>query len=443
MLETLSGRLNKVLRYLRGEVKVTEENMQQALKDIRLSLLEADVNFKVVKQFIENIRVQAMGSEVHDSLNPTQQVIKIVQAELTAMLGSENRELNRSPLKPTVIMLAGLQGSGKTTTAGKLALYLKGLDKSSLLCSLDLKRLAAEEQLETIARESGINFFKSASRELSVLVRELKKNAADTGYDYVIADTAGRLHVDDELMEELAQVKAALRPAETVFVADALTGQDAVNSARSFSEKIGVDSIVLTKLDADTRGGAALSIVSATGKPIKFIGVGEKPGDLQKFYPERLAAKILGMGDMLTLIEKAEKDFDHKQAEILSQRMLENDFSLEDFLAQLRQVEKLGPMNEVMAMLPNLGFKGSLSDVHVDEKRIRHLMAVIESMTRKERDNPKIVDGRRRLRISRGSGRPISEVNQVLKNYFEMKKNFKKPFFRKMLKKFDNFSKMR
>ena len=276
-----------------------------------------------------------------------------------------------------------------------------------------------------------------------MLVRELKKNAADTGYDYVIADTAGRLHVDDELMEELAQVKAALRPAETVFVADALTGQDAVNSARSFSEKIGVDSIVLTKLDADTRGGAALSIVSATGKPIKFIGVGEKPGDLQKFYPERLAAKILGMGDMLTLIEKAEKDFDHKQAEILSQRMLENDFSLEDFLAQLRQVEKLGPMNEVMAMLPNLGFKGSLSDVHVDEKRIRHLMAVIESMTRKERDNPKIVDGRRRLRISRGSGRPISEVNQVLKNYFEMKKNFKKPFFRKMLKKFDNFSKMR
>ena len=443
MLETLSGRLNKVLRYLRGEVKVTEENMQQALKDIRLSLLEADVNFKVVKQFIENIRVQAMGSEVHDSLNPTQQVIKIVQAELTAMLGSENRELNRSPLKPTVIMLAGLQGSGKTTTAGKLALYLKGLDKSSLLCSLDLKRLAAEEQLETIARESGINFFKSASRELSVLVRELKKNAADTGYDYVIADTAGRLHVDEELMEELVQVKAALRPAETVFVADALTGQDAVNSARSFSEKIGVDSIVLTKLDADTRGGAALSIVSATGKPIKFIGVGEKPGDLQKFYPERLAAKILGMGDMLTLIEKAEKDFDHKQAEILSQRMLENDFSLEDFLAQLRQVEKLGPMNEVMAMLPNLGFKGSLSDVHVDEKRIRHLMAVIESMTRKERDNPKIVDGRRRLRISRGSGRPISEVNQVLKNYFEMKKNFKKPFFRKMLKKFDNFSKMR
>jgi signal recognition particle subunit SRP54 len=443
MLENLSERLNKVLRYLRGEVKVTEENMQQALKDIRLSLLEADVNFKVVKKFIESIRVQAMGREVHDSLNPTQQVVKIVQQELTAMLGQQNRDLNRSPLKPTVIMLAGLQGSGKTTTAGKLALHLKGLDKSSLLCSLDLKRLAAGEQLETIARESGVNFFKSDSRELPVLVRELKKTAADTGYDYVIADTAGRLHVDEELMEELSQVKEALQPAETIFVADALTGQDAVNSALSFAEKVGVDSIILTKLDADTRGGAALSIVSVTGKPIKFIGVGEKPGDLQKFYPERLAAKILGMGDMLTLIEKAEKDFDHKQAEILSQRLLENEFSLEDFLAQLRQVEKLGPMNEVMGMLPNLGFKGPMSDVHVDEKRIRHLMAVIESMTRKERDNPRIVDGRRRLRISRGSGRPVSEVNQVLKSYFEMKKNFKKPFFRKMLKKFDNFSKIR
>jgi len=443
MLENLSERFHKVLRYLRGEVKITDENMQQALKEIRLSLLEADVNFKVVKKFIENIRVQAMGSEVHDSLNPTQQVIRIVQGELTSMLGQQNRDLNRSSLKPTVIMLAGLQGSGKTTTAGKLALHLKGLDKSSLLCSLDLKRLAAGEQLEIIARESGVNFFKSNSRELPVLVRELKKTAVDTGYDYVIADTAGRLHVDEELMEELRQVKEALQPTETVFVADALTGQDAVNSAQSFAETVGVDSIILTKLDADARGGAALSIVSVTGKPIKFIGVGEKPGDLQKFYPERLAAKILGMGDMLTLIERAEKDFDQKQAEVLSRRMLENEFGLDDFLAQLKQMEKLGPMDEIMGMLPNLGFKGNLAGVHVDEKRVRHLMAVIESMTRRERDNPKIIDGRRRLRISRGSGRPVSEVNKALKSYFEMKKNYKKPFFRKMLKKFDNFSKMR
>jgi signal recognition particle subunit SRP54 len=335
-----------------------------------------------------------------------------------------------------------LQGSGKTTTAGKLALHLKNLDKSPLLCSLDLKRLAAGEQLEIIARETGVNYFTSSSRELPLLIRELKKNASDYGYDFVIVDTAGRLHIDDELMEELRLVKAMLHPAEVIFVADALTGQDAVNSALSFSEKIGIDSIILTKLDADARGGAALSIVSVTGKPIKFIGNGEKLVDLEKFHPERLAAKILGMGDMLTLIEKAEKNFDQQQAEVLSRRMLANEFSLNDFLSQLKQIGKLGSMNDIMGMLPNLGFKGNMADVHFDEKRLRRLAAVIESMTGKERDNPKIIDGRRRLRISRGSGRPVSEVNQVLKSYAEMKKNFKKPFFRKMLKKFDNFSKM-
>jgi signal recognition particle subunit SRP54 len=442
MLENLTNRFNKVLRYLKGEVQISEENMQQALKEIKLSLLEADVNFKVVKKFIENIREKAMGREVHESLNPSQQVIRIVQQELVAMLGSENRELNKTAIKPTVIMMAGLQGSGKTTTAGKLALHLKSLDKSPLLCSLDLKRLAAGEQLAIIAAEIGVNCFTSASRELPLIIRELKKNAADYGYDFVIVDTAGRLHIDDELMGELRSVKEMLQPAEVIFVADALTGQDAVNSALSFSEKIGIDSIILTKLDADARGGAALSIVSVTGKPIKFIGNGEKLVDLEKFYPERLAAKILGMGDMLTLIEKAEKDFDQQQAEVLSRRMLANEFSLDDFLGQLKQIGKLGSMNELMGMLPNMGFKDNMADVHVDEKRLLHLAAVIESMTGKERDNPKIIDGRRRLRISRGSGRPVSEVNQVLKSYAEMKKNFKKPFFRKMLKKFDNFSKM-
>jgi signal recognition particle subunit SRP54 len=442
MLENLTSRFNKVLRFLKGEVQITEENMQQVLKEIKLSLLEADVNFKVVKKFIENIKAEAMGREVHESLNPSQQVIRIVQQELVVMLGSKNMDLNKTVVKPTVVMLVGLQGSGKTTTAGKLALHLKSLDKSPLLCSLDLKRLAAGEQLEIIAREIGANYFTSASRELGLMTSELKKNAVDYGYDFVIVDTAGRLHIDDELMKELRLVKEMLQPAEVIFVADALTGQDAVNSALIFSEKIGIDSIILTKLDADTRGGAALSIVSVAGRPIKFIGNGEKLSDFEKFYPERLAAKILGMGDVLTLIEKAEKDFDQKQAEVLSRRMLENDFSLEDFLAQLQQVEKLGSMNDIMGMLPNLGFKGNMTDVRVDEKRIRHLMAVIKSMTRKERNNPKIIDGRRRLRISRGSGRPVSEVNQVLKSYAEMKKNFKKPFFRKMLKKFDNFSKM-
>jgi len=442
MLENLSNRFNKVLRYLRGEVQINEANMAQALKEIKLSLLEADVNFKVVKKFIENIREKAMGRDVHESLNPSQQVIRIVQQELEAILGSKNRELNKTTVKPAFIMLAGLQGSGKTTTAGKLALHLKNLDKSVLLCSLDLKRLAAGEQLAIIAREIGVNSFSGSSRELPLLAAELKKNAADFGYDFVIADTAGRLHIDDDLMAELSSVKESLRPAEVIFVADALTGQDAVNSALGFSEKIGIDSIILTKLDADTRGGAALSVVSVTGKPIKFIGNGEKPADFEKFYPERLAAKILGMGDMLTLIEKTEKEFDRQQAEAVSQRMLADEFSLDDFLSQLRQIQKLGSVNELMGMLPNLGFKGGMDGVTLDEKRLRHLAAVIESMTAKERENPKIIDGRRRLRISRGSGRPVSEVNQVLKSYAEMKKSFKKPFFRKMLKKFDNFSKM-
>lgn len=442
MLENLTGRFNKVLRFLKGEVQINEANMQQALKEIRLSLLEADVNFKVVKSFIESIKAKAMGREVHESLNPSQQVIRIVQQELTALLGSENRELNKTAHKPAYIMLVGLQGSGKTTTAGKLALHLKNQAKSPLLCSLDLKRLAAGEQLAVIAHEIGVNCFGSAAGELAALTLELKKNAVAHGYDFVIVDTAGRLHIDDELMAELRSVKEMLQPAEVIFVADALTGQDAVYSAQSFSEKIGIDSIILTKLDADARGGAALSIVRVTGKPVKFIGSGEKLGDLEKFHPERLAAKILGMGDVLTLIEKAEKDFDQKQAEVLSRRLLADEFSLDDFLSQLKQIQKMGSMNELMGMLPGMGFKGNMADVQVDEKRFRHLAAVIESMTARERQNPKMIDGRRRLRIARGSGRPVSEVNQVLKSYMDMKKNFKKPFFRKMLKKFDNFSKM-
>ncbi len=439
MLESLSERLAKVLRRLRGEVQVTEENMREALREIRLALLEADVNFKVVKEFIEAVRQKSLGREVHESLNPTQQVIQIVRQELTALLGGENRELSRSPLKPTVLMLAGLQGSGKTTSAGKLALHLKGLDKTCLLCSFDLKRLAAGEQLEAVARDSGIAFFRGRGREPGERARELRQAAQATGYDYVIADTAGRLHVDDELMDELRRVKEALQPAETLYVADALTGQDAVRSAQRFAETVGVDSILLTKLDADARGGAALSIVRATGRPIKFVGTGEKPGDLQPFHPERLAARILGMGDVLTLIEKAQKEFDEKQAEAVSRRMLENEFGMDDFLAQLRQVEKLGPLEEIAGLLP-----GALpAGVRLDGKRLRHLRAVIESMTRRERENPRLIDGRRRLRIARGSGRPVSEVNQVLKSYLEMRKNFKKPFFRRMLKKFDKAGKIR
>lgn len=442
MLDNLSGKFNKVLKYLKGEAKLTEDNMKIAMREIRLSLLEADVNFKVVKQFIESVKTKAMGQEVQESLNPYQHMVKIVKNELEFMLGSEEKELKTAPVKPTIIMLVGLQGTGKTTTAGKLAYYLKEQGKSSLLCSLDLKRLAAGEQLETIAKEVGVHFYKRDTDDLKKISSGLIKTSQDHGYDYIIADTAGRLHIDDDLMDELSRVKKYLEPTEIMFVADSLTGQDAVNSAQSFSERIGVDSVILTKLDADSRGGAALSIVSVTGKPIKFIGVGEKNADFQKFYPERLASQILGMGDVLTLIEKAEKQFDEKNAEEMTRRLLQNEFSLEDFLAQLKQIEKLGSMSDILGMLPNMGIPKDKLNTAVNDKRVKHMAAIIQSMTPRERENPKIIDGKRRVRISKGSGRPVMEINQLLRNYFEMKKYMKKPFFKKMIKKFDFLSKM-
>lgn len=443
MLDNLSGKFEKVLKYLKGEVKITEDNMKVALREIRLSLLEADVNFKVVKKFIDNVKEKALGTEVQESLNPYQQMVKIVKIELETMLGSEEKELNSAPTKPSVIMLVGLQGTGKTTSAGKLAHYLKEQGKSSLLCSLDLKRLAAGEQLETIAREVGVNFFKQDSADLEKISRDLLKTAREYGYDYIIADTAGRLHIDEELMAELQQVKNSLDPTEVIFVADSLTGQDAVNSALQFSEQIGVDSIILTKLDADARGGAALSIVSVTEKPIKFIGVGEKNSDFQKFYPDRLASKILGMGDVLSLIEKAEKELDEEKAEEMTRRLMRNEFTLDDFRSQLKQVQKLGSMGDIMGMLPNMGFNKEMAGAAMDDKRVNHMIAIINSMTPREMENPKFVDGRRRYRISKGSGRPVQEVNQLLKGYMEMKKYMKKPFFKKMIKKFDFLSKMR
>ncbi|MCP4152195.1 MAG: signal recognition particle protein [bacterium] len=442
MLDNLSGKFDKVLKYLKGEAKITDDNMKVALREIKLSLLEADVNFKVVKKFIANIKEKALGTEVRQSLNPYQQMVKIVKAELEAMLGSEDKELNTSSQKPAVIMLVGLQGTGKTTTAGKLAHYLKEQGKSSLLCSLDLKRLAAGEQLETIAKEIDVNYFKRDSDDLKKITRDLMKNAKEYGYDYIIADTAGRLHIDDDLMDELNRVKDSLTPTEIIFVADSLTGQDAVNSALSFSKQIGIDSIVLTKLDADARGGAALSIVTVTEKPIKFIGIGEKNSDFQKFYPDRLASKILGMGDVLTLIEKAEKEMDEQEAEEMTKKFLSNEFSLEDFRSQLKQMQKLGSMSDIMGMLPNMGGM-NMANAQVDEKRVVYMVAIIDSMTPKERANPKIVNGKRRYRISKGCGRPVMEINRLLKQFFEMKKFMKKSKFKKMLKSFDFLSKMK
>jgi signal recognition particle subunit SRP54 len=446
MLDNISGKFNKVLKYLKGEAKITEDNMKVAMREIKLSLLEADVNFKVVKKFIENVKEKAMGTEVRESLNPYQHMVKIVKDELEEMLGSTEKDLKTASVKPSVIMMVGLQGTGKTTTSAKLAHYLKEQGNTSLLSSLDLKRLAAGEQLEILAREVDSNYFKTTpfGNDLKKICKELLKTSQEFGYDYIIADTAGRLHIDDDLMNELEQVRKYLNPTEVIFVADSLTGQDAVNSALRFSEHIGIDSIILTKLDADARGGAALSIVSVTGKPIKFIGLGEKHSDFQKFYPERLASKILGMGDVLTLIEKAERELDEKKAEEITSRLLRNEFSLEDFRSQLNQVQKLGSMSDILGMLPNIkGINAQMANNAMNDKRVKHMIAIINSMTLKERENPKVIDGKRRYRISRGCGRPVQEVNQLLRSYFEMKKYMKKPFFKKMIKKFDILSKMR
>ncbi len=445
MLEQLSDRFQKVFKYLKGEAKITEDNMKAALREIKLSLLEADVNYKVVKEFTEKVRAQSLGSEVAQSLSPYQQVVKIVRSELEAMLGGSSRELKTSSVKPAVIMMTGLQGTGKTTSTGKLALHLRQQGRSVLLCSIDLKRLAAVEQLRTIASEMQLPFFEPKGDNPVTIGKNLLAYAREYGYDVVLVDTAGRLHIDEALMDELLAVHRSLDPLEVIYVADALTGQDAVNSALAFNEKIPLDSVLLTKMDADARGGAALSIVSVTGLPIKFVGVGEKPGDLERFYPDRMASKILGMGDVLSLIERAEQQFDEKQAERMAQKLMRSEFTLEDFRDQLVQVTKLGSMSEIMAMLPGKLSAGVRRDQIDDEKnarRMKHMVAIINSMTTEERVNPRVINGKRRVRIARGAGRAVSEVNQLLKQYMEIKSVMKKPMFRKLLKKFDFLSKM-
>ncbi len=443
MLDNLSERFNKVFKYLKGEVKITEENIEKALKEIKLSLLEADVNFRVVKDFISKIKEEALGYKVQESLNPYQQIVKIVRTELENILGTGSNDLNKTSEKPAVIMLTGLQGTGKTTSAGKLAHFLKEKGKSIVLCTFDLKRMAAEEQLKTISDQIGVNFFETNEKNPKKIAKELISRSKELGYDYIIADTAGRLHIDADLMEELKLVKSILNPVETIFVADAMTGQDAVNSALAFSGEIGIDSVLLTKIDSDTRGGAALSIVKVTDKPIKFIGTGEKHSDFQQFFPDRIASQILGMGDVLTLIEKAEKEFDEKESEKMAKRMMRNEFTLDDFLSQLNQIKKLGSVSDIMGMMPNMGLPAGVNrNVEADDKKIVHTIAIINSMNKEERAKPKIINGKRRYRIAKGSGRTVQEVNQLLKQYFEMKKFMKKPFFRKMLQKFDFSSKM-
>jgi signal recognition particle subunit SRP54 len=436
MLDQLSSRLQKVAKFLRSEVKVTEKNMAEALKMIRMALLEADVNFRVVKDFESKIKEKALDEKVLESLTPSQQVIKIVKDELKAMLGQETKKLTFSSPSPSIFMLVGLQGSGKTTTCGKLAKWLKNMGKNPMLVSFDLKRPAAQDQLDIITQTLNLSFYELFENQMDDPKKALKKILTETknrGHDTLVVDTAGRLHVDEELMEELRMVKDILEPTEVIYVGDSMTGQDAVKSAQLFEEKIGLTSIILTKLDGDARGGAALSIVSVTGRPIKFVGVGEKFDKFEVFHPDRMASRIMGMGDVLGLIEKAEQETDIKEAEELASKLRSQEFSLEDFRKQLGQLKKMGSMSQFLNMLPTGGVFKQMSKMNIDDKRILYFEAIISSMTAIERENPKIINGSRRKRIARGSGRPVSEVNQLLKQYFEMKKMMKKSQFKKML----------
>ncbi len=439
MLDQLSGRIQKVIKFLKGEGKITEKNMAEAMKMLRLAFLEADVNYKVVKGFEAEVKEKALDEKVLLSLTPAQQVIKIIRDELTRVLGEEKKGLCYQTRPPSVFMLVGLQGVGKTTTAGKLAWYVGNSGKNPLLVSVDIKRPAAQAQLKTIGEQLKIPVYELPEEGINrpeKILQEVLFYSRKKGFDPLIMDTAGRLHVDEELMEELRLIRNCTRPSEIIYVGDSMTGQDAVNSARRFEEILGITSIILTKLDGDARGGAALSIVKVTGKPIKFIGVGEKYDKLEPFHPDRMASRILGMGDILSLIEKAEAEADQEEADELARKLRNQELTLEDFKKQLSQVKKMGSLSNILSHMPTGGMFRQLSKISLDEKKLIHFEAIINSMTLKERNNPKIINGSRRARIARGSGQPVSEVNQLLKQFFEMKKMMKKSQFQKMLQGF-------
>jgi signal recognition particle subunit SRP54 len=427
MFDNLSDKLQRVFKNLRGEGKLTPENMEAALREIRVALLEADVHFRVVKQFIENIKQKAMGEEVLTALSPTQHVVRIVRDELIKTLGSHQSKLRMANEAPSAIMIVGLQGSGKTTTTGKLARWLSKNGHSPLMVSVDVYRPAARQQLSVIAREIKLPIYDGTPEETkpAELARSARRDATQTGRDVLLVDTAGRLHIDDQLMQELRELKEQLSPAEILFVADAMTGQDAVKSADEFHKHLGITGVILTKMDGDARGGAALSIRSITNQPLKFVGVGEKFDALEPFYPERVAQRILGMGDMLSLIEKVEETIDQKQAEEMQRKLLDDEFTLEDFRNQLRQIRKLGPLESILGMMPNLGPIKQLKDVKVDENELTRVVAIIDSMTPKERSNHMIINGARRRRIAKGSGTTVQEVNTLLKQYAQARKMMK------------------
>jgi signal recognition particle subunit SRP54 len=433
MFENLQEKLQRAFKTLRGQAVLTEENIAEALKQIRLALLEADVNFKVVKDLIDRIQAKAVGQEVMTALSPGEQVIKIVRDELIETLGKDTAKLKFASQPPTVVLMAGLQGSGKTTTSGKLASWLKNGGHRPLLVSVDVYRPAAREQLKVVAAAIKANLYEGEVGEANTatverLAKEARREAINSGCDVLIVDTAGRLHIDEQLMDEMQSLKRLLNPQEILFVADSMTGQDAVKSADEFHKKLTLTGVVLTKMDGDARGGAALSIRQVTGQPIKFIGIGEKYDALEPFHPDRIVSRILGMGDIMSLIEKAESQIDKKKAQELATKALTGDgFSLEDFRDQLRQVRKMGSLQSIIGMLPSIGpFSGMQKAADkVDEKQINRVEAIINSMTAHERDHHEIINGSRRKRIARGSGTSVQEVNNLLRQYAQMKKMFK------------------
>ena len=427
MFDNLSDKLQRVFKNLRGEGKLTAANMEVALREIRVALLEADVNFRVVKQLIEAVKEKAMGEEVLSALSPSQQVIKIVRDELTRILGSHQSKLRFANEPPSVILIVGLQGSGKTTSTGKLARWLSKNGHSPMMVSVDVYRPAAREQLRVVAKDVGLPIYAGTPEETTPLelAKSARRETANSGRDVLLVDTAGRLHIDEELMTELAQLKEQLNPVEILFVADAMTGQDAVKSAEEFHKRLAITGVILTKMDGDARGGAALSIRHVTGQPLKFVGVGEKSDALEPFYPDRAASRILGMGDMLSFIEKAEEAIDKKKAVEMQQKLLDNEFTLEDFRDQLRQLRKLGPLEGMLSMMPSVGMLKDLKNVKVDENEITRVVAIIDSMTPKERANHMLINGSRRRRIAMGSGTSVQEVNNLLKQYGQARKMMK------------------
>ena len=421
--EGLSDKLEAAFKKLRGKGKLTETDVRNAMREVRLALLEADVNYKVARDFTAKVTERAIGAQVMESLTPGQMVVKIVNEELTELMGGTRSRLASAPHPPTVVMMCGLQGVGKTTYCAKLGLMLKNQGNRPLLVACDIYRPAAIKQLQGVGEKAGVPVFEKGTADPVEIAREAIKLAKDQGYDYVLLDTAGRLHIDEELMDELKRVKAEIKPHEILLLIDAMTGQDAVNVATAFNEALGVDGLVLTKLDGDTRGGAALSARAVTGKPIKFIGTGEKLGDLDAFHPDRMASRILGMGDVLSLIEKAETSLDEKKAMELEAKLRKNKFDLNDLLNQLREMKKMGNLKEMLAMLPGVGKQ--LNDVEIDERQFDRTQAIILSMTPAEREKPDLINPSRKRRIAAGCGMQVEDVNRLLKQYRDMQRMFK------------------